>query len=257
MKFKTNKMTTEQIIEQLTRLRLVGMADRLKTMMDTNFTMDDVDQFTLLGMLLEAQVSYKEQRTLELLLKNARLRKRVLPSSVICVAENGLSKEKWVRLCECNFIKQKTNLIIVGKTGVGKSFCASALAYQACTKGYKTLFLKMNKLIEELASARLQNTYLKLLSQISRVDLLIIDDLGIKKIDNDGLNFLFDIIEERTEAASTIFTSQYPVKNWYDIFNQNSTLAEAFLDRIIGNAEKVELKGESRRRRLSQKSIAN
>lgn len=242
-------MTIEQTIEQLKRLKLIGMADRLQSMLDTNFAMDDIDQFTLLGMLLESQISYKEQRSLELLLKNARLKKRILPSSVMCNAANGLSKEKWAQLCECSFIKHKTNLVILGKTGVGKSYCASALAYQACTKGYKTLFLKMNKLIEEVANARLQNNYLKLLTQITKVDLLVIDDFGIKKMNEDGLNFLFDVIEERTDAGSTIFTSQYPIKNWYDVFNHNNTLAEAFLDRALGNAEKIGLTGDSKRRK--------
>lgn len=246
-------MTIEQLIGQLKKLKLTGMADRLQSMQDTGFEMDNIDQFSLLGMLLESQVNYKEQRSLELLLKNTRLNKRILPSSVICDSAYGLSKEKWAQLCECSFIKSKSNLLILGKTGVGKSYCASALAYQACTKGYKTLFLKMNKLIEEVASARLQNNYLRLLTRIAKVDLLIIDDFGIKKMNDDGLNFLFDIMEERTDAASTIFTSQYPIKNWYDIFNQNNTLAEAFLDRAVGNAEKLELTGPSKRRKASLK----
>lgn len=246
-------MNTAITIQQLRELGLHGMADRYQTIVDTNFRMDDIDEYTLLSMLIESEVLRREHRKLELLIRNAKLKLQVLPVSVNCQAQNGLSKEKWLYLCECNFIKNKSNLIILGKTGVGKSYCAAALAYQACTKGYKTLFYNLNRLVEEIKSAKLQGTYLKLITQLTKAELLVIDDFGLKKMEENILVSLYEIMEERTGIASTIFTSQLPIKNWYDVFNQNNTLAEAFLDRVTGNAEKLEFTGESKRRKQPKK----
>lgn len=229
------------------------MADRYQTLLDTDFQLGELDQHTLLSMLLEAEESNRNTRKLDLLIKNARLKARVLPASIKCSPQDGLSKEKWLYLCECNFISNNVNLLILGKTGVGKTYAASALAYQACTKGYKTLFYNMNRLIEEIKIAKLQGTYLKLLGQIAKVPLLVVDDFGLKSMNEDLLISLYEIMEERTGCASTIFTSQFPVKNWYEVFNQNPTLGEAFLDRVTGNAEKLELTGESKRRKQKNK----
>lgn len=242
-------MNTEQTITRLRKLKLNGMADRYQTLLETDFYLDDLDQHTLLSMLLEAEDIYREHRKLTLLVKNARIKNHVLPSGVICSSEEGLSKEKWLYLCECHFIKNQTNLLILGKTGVGKTHAAKALAYQACTKGYKTLFYNMNRLVEEIKSAKLQGTYLKLLGQLTKVSLLVVDDFGLKRMEEPILVSLYEIMEERTGLASTIFTSQLPIKNWYDVFNNNATLAEAFLDRVTGNADKLELLGDSKRKK--------
>jgi DNA replication protein DnaC len=240
-------MDTDKILNLMLLLKLKGMYARFKHMLEEKKEITQDDLFTIIGILLEAEIEARNQRSQELLFKNAKLKKYVLPANIECNGQNGLSKSNWQYLCEGHYLQNKTNLIITGKVGVGKTYVAQALAYQACASNYKTLFFNMNILMEEIRSARLQGIYMKLLNQLIKVSLLVIDDFGLFPLEEDILIALYDIMEARNGVSSTIFTSAIPFGNWYDLFEQNLNLGESFLDRLRGSGEQIELKGESRR----------
>jgi len=242
-------MNNVERFKLLEKLRWKGASAWLQaTIKNKNGTdLNKMGPMEFLDNLLEAEDSHKEQRTQELLLKNAHLPRRIIPADVQCSAANGLSKEKWAYLCECNFIESKTGIIITGKTGVGKTYTASALAYQACSLQKSTLFYNMTRLQSDINDAKLQGTYYKLIKQLTKVSLLIVDDFALIPIAEQVLISLYEIMEARSGISSTIFTSQLPFNNWYNLLNANLNIGEAFLDRIKGCSESIELKGKSKR----------
>ncbi len=152
------------------------------------------------------------------------------------------------RLADCTFIENKQNIIISGSTGVGKSYVASALGHQACINGYKVIYANTAKLIGKLKMAKADGSYVRELIKIEKQDLLLLDDFGIQPLDAQGRASLMEIIEDRHGKSSTIITSQVPVKQWHEIIGEK-TIADAILDRIVHDAQRIELKGESMRKR--------
>jgi len=240
-------MNNKERLKLLDKLRWNGASAWLKTVIDNGTDFSKMAPLEFFDNLLEAADVHKEQRTQALLLKNARLPKKVIPADVQCSAANGLSKEKWAYLCECNFIENRTGIIITGKTGVGKTYTALALAYRACSLQKPTLFYNMTRLQSDIKDAKLQGTYYKLIKQLTKASLLIIDDFALTPIDEQMLISLYDIMEARSGISSTIFTSQLSFNNWYGLLNANLNIGEAFLDRIKGCSENIELKGKSKR----------
>jgi DNA replication protein DnaC len=159
-----------------------------------------------------------------------------------------LSKETLLSLAECSFIDRAENILVTGATGCGKSFLACAIGRQACSLGYKTIYLGMNRFLEKVAQSKLDGTYARFLLQIEKAQLLIIDDWGLYPLDTNSRLALLQVLEDRYAKRSTIITSQLPVANWFDYINE-PTLADAIMDRLSGNAQKIELKGESLRKK--------
>jgi len=242
-------MNTEETIRQLRQLKLNGMADRYDSIISTSPGGEPMDYHTVVAMLAEAELLHRDDRKISSLIKLAHIRYNVIPSEVACGIERGLSRELWIYLCECKFIENRSHIIILGPTGVGKSHAASALAHQACVKGYKTLYFNMNRLIEEIKATQLKGTYIKLLNQLSKAHLLVLDDFGLCEMSKDLLMSLYEIMEERVGIGATIITSQLPINQWYDLFKSNPTLGEAFLDRVMGCAQTIEMVGESWRKK--------
>jgi DNA replication protein DnaC len=242
-------MNTEETIRQLRQLKLSGMADRYDTIIRTGQDGEPMDYHTVVAMLAEAELLHRDDRKITSLIKLAHIRYNVIPSEVACGIARGLSRELWIYLCECKFIENRSHILILGPTGVGKSHAASALAYQACVKGYKTLYFNMNRLIEEIKAAQLKGTYIKLLTQLSKAQLLVLDDFGLRDMSKDLLMSLYEIMEERVGIGATIITSQLPINQWYALFQSNPTLGEAFLDRVTGCAQTIEMSGESWRKK--------
>jgi len=243
-------MNTEQILDHMERLRLKGMHSAFTGMLNNKNQINQDDITIVLERLLEAEMNARDQRSQELLFKSAKLKQYVHPTKIDCSEAYGLSKLKWKYLAEGHYLDNKTNLVITGKVGVGKTYIALSLGYQSCATKHRTLFYNMNKLIEEIRSAKLQGIYLKLLNQLTKVTLLIIDDIGLVPLQEDILIALYDIMEARNGITSTIFTSAIPFDNWYNLFQENLNLGESFLDRLRGNAENIVLSGESRRRKV-------
>ena len=168
--------------------------------------------------------------------------------------DRGMDKNLVYRLAECTFIKNAENLIITGSTGTGKSYLASALGYQACLNGYKILYTSATRLLSQLKMAKADGSALKELLKIEKLDLLILDDFGIQPFDQQSRMMLMEIIEDQHGKKSTVFASQLPVQLWYEIIGDN-TIADAILDRIVHSAHRIELQGESLRKKGTKNTI--
>ena len=153
-----------------------------------------------------------------------------------------------MQLASCEYIKQGASVLITGPAGVGKSYLSTALGYQACLSGYRVRYFNMNKLLEAMQMSRIETKAAKFFDRMAEVDLLIIEDFGMKILDGQQLLDFMELIEDRHARKSTIITSQLPVKNWYDILAKNTTVADAVLDRLAKTAHRIELSGDSMRK---------
>ena len=201
-----------------------------------------------LGLLLDAEISARDTRRIERLLKAARLRQ-----STACLEDvdyrpiRNLDPAIVMSLADCNWIQRRQNLILTGATGTGKSWLACAFGRQACRQGYTVSYSTATQLFENLLLAQVEGYLPKLRRQLVRTELLIIDDLGIGGIDVNLGPILLEIIDQQSAQGSLIITSQFPPSKWYDLFN-DPTIADAILDRIVHRAHFMELKGESIRK---------
>lgn len=212
----------------------------------TTYTSDEMIAF-----LVQSEWDDRQNRQIERQLKNAKFRYSASMEQVIYENRN-LDKNQMMRYSECAFIDNKENIFITGSTGIGKSYIASTIGHQACIKGYKVLYVNTDKLMSKLKMAKADGTYIKEITRIEKQDLLILDDFGIQPFDNQSRSALMEIIEDRHGKRSTIITSQVPVKLWHEVIGEK-TIADAILDRVVYNAHRLELVGESMRKNLSKK----
>jgi DNA replication protein DnaC len=240
-------MNTQFTLEQLQTLRLNGMAKRYQSALDLPSHQQE-DAHSLVALLCQAELEYRNHYRTERLLKNSRLRYHAVLEEVICTPERGLTREMILRLADGMFIEKGENVLISGLTGTGKSYFSCALGRSACLLGYKTLYFSMNKFLEALTQTKLDGSYLKWIKNIANQQVLILDDFGIKPLTHDARIALLDILEDRYGKGATIITSQLPVDKWYEFINEPTT-AEAILDRLTASVHRVELLGKSLRRR--------
>lgn len=239
-----NQATT---IQKLEEMRLSGFTRAYREIMETgkdkDFTSDEI-----ISLLVQAEWEDRYNRRLKRLTTRARFRYQASIEQVDYLAKRGLDKNQLQRLSSCNWIAGKQNLIITGPTGLGKSFLASALGHQACQQGYKVLYRNCSKMFDQLKVARADGSYFKETDRIEKQDLLILDDFGLKALDNSQRLILLDLIEDRHGKRSTIITSQLPVNKWYDIIGE-PTIADAILDRLVHSAHRIELNGDTMRKK--------
>ncbi|MFN0189538.1 MAG: IS21-like element helper ATPase IstB [Bacteroidia bacterium] len=243
-------MNTNATIEKMQKLHLNGM----KRAYESSFETRNQDPFTndeFVAWLIEAEDNQRNNARTHRLLKNARFHYQASIEEMNYTPDRELDRNLLTRLADCSFIDRGENIIITGCTGTGKSFLATALGYQVCIKGYKTLYYNLGKLFTKLMMARADGTYMKELNKIETHDLLIIDDFGLQAITNERQQILMDLIEDRHHKRSTIICSQLPVKSWYNLIEEK-TIADAILDRIIHSAIRFELKGESMRKKMKK-----
>ena len=206
-------------------------------------------------MLIDAEWDERHNRKLDRSLKYARFRYKASVEQLSFEMERNMDKNQIMRLADCEFIKRKENVLITGSTGIGKSYLASALGHHACELGLKVFYQQTSKLFSRLKLAKVDGSYLREMTRIEKSELLIIDDFGIQPLDTHSRMCLMEIMEDRHGKSSTIITSQVPVAGWYEIIGEQ-TIANAILDRIIHDAHRVELKGESLRKKANKEKEA-
>ena len=239
-------MLTHPTIDQLHQLGLAGMA---KAFADIEA---DADAARLthpewLGLLLEREITHRRDKRLVARLRYARLRQNATIEDVDYRAPRGLDRALFAKLAKGDWIDAHDNLILCGPTGMGKSWLASALGHQACRDNRSVLYQRIPKLFADLALARGDGRYARLLRALAGVQLLILDDWGLQPLDAAARHDLLEILEERYARRSTIVTSQIPVDRWHELIG-NPTYADAILDRLVHNAHRIDLAGDSLRR---------
>ena len=237
--------------DKLLSLKLYGMAKSVEeqnTELYSGLTFED-----RLNLLLDKEIAFRQDKQLRMLLLKAKLK-----YSSACIeetdfkAQRGLSKSQLIELSLGDWIKKNRNIIITGPTGAGKTYLACALGNSACRGGVSSLYIRLPRLLQEMKVSRADGSYIKLLSKLSKVKLLIIDDWGIDLLDEMQRRDILEIFEDRHQLRSTIITAQVPVDKWHEVIGE-PTIADAILDRIVHNAYQIKLTGESMRKKMTVK----
>lgn len=243
-------MNTKETLQQMQQLRLQGMhhcyRSQLELPMDQQLQGHD-----LVAQLLQAETLNRANEKTAWYLKLAKLRLPATVEQIECSPARNLTKQQLATLIEGRYLQQGENILITGSTGCGKSYLACALGHQACILGYKTIYLGMNRLIEKINLSKLDGSYIKMLNHLERQTLIILDDFGLQNLGQDVRLTLLQLLEDRYGKKSIIITSQLPIAKWYEYIN-DPTLADAILDRLTANAHRIELKGESLRRKKTK-----
>ena len=239
-------MLSHPTIEQLHQLGPAGMAEAFAEI-DASSEVGRLSHPEWLGLLIDREVTHRRDRRLATRLRYAKLRHQAVAEDVDYQASRGLDRPLFQKLCGGTFIAAHDNLILTGPTEVGKSWLASAIGHSACRDNRSVLYQRVSKLFANLATARGDGRYARIMRTISGAQLLILDDWGLEPLDDAGRHDLLEILEDRYGRKSTIVTSQIPVERWHEVIG-NPTYADAILDRLVHNAHRIELSGDSMRR---------
>lgn len=242
-------------LEKLHELKLTGMMQALQEQSNDDATYGHLGFEERLGLLLDREADAQGNRRLTSRLKRANLRQQACIENIDYRARRNLDKAQMLSLAQCGWVKARHNILITGPCGVGKSFLACALAHKACLMGYSAQYIRAQRLFEDLAVARGDGRYLRILGGLARVNVLIIDDWGLTVLTEAERRDLLEIMEDRHQRQCTIVTSQLPVPHWHEAIG-NATLADAILDRLVHNAYRIELKGESLRKKHAAIEVA-
>lgn len=237
----------DTIQEQMRSLRLPGMAAAWSTLMDTRTT-TTLSLGDGLKLLLQAERDTRQQNRTARLMKNAKFRYQATVESIYFDATKGRDRDKLNALSTCDFVRKGQSVLVTGPAGTGKSYIASALGTNACLAGFRVLYMGMAKLLEKLQLARIDGSIASYFDRLAAMDLLIIDDFGMRKLDGQQLLDFMEVIEDRHGRNATIIVSQLPVSDWYDVLEKNATVADAILDRLAKTSHKIDLRGESYRK---------
>lgn len=242
-------MLLHQTLDSLRRLKLFGMAEAFQQQLQQPDTHDLAfeDRFSL---LVEREQTERENRRLTRLLQLARLRQPACVEDIDYKHRRGLERSLMATLVNCDWIRNHHNLHLTGPTGSGKSWLACALGHQACRQGLSVRYERVPRLLDSLRIARGDGSLAKRFTQLAKTELLILDDFGLKPLTQAERHDLLEVIEDRHAARSTLVTSQLPIAHWHEYLSE-PTVADALLDRLLHNAYKIELKGESMRKAKS------
>ncbi len=236
-------MNTQITLDHLSELKLQGMSRAYQAILSMPIQdQPSLNQF--MARLAEAEIQHRTQKKTEMFLLQSKLRYNAVLEQVYCNVNRNLSRENLMAIADCSFIERSENLLITGATGCGKSFLACAIGRQACTFGYRTLYFGINRFLEKISSSKLDGSFIKLLNQIEKTHLLILDDFGLHPLDTVTRLALLQILEDRYGKKSVIITSQLPIAKWYEYIGE-STIADAIMDRLAVNAHRFDLKGPS------------
>jgi DNA replication protein DnaC len=246
-------MLIEETIQKLIAMKMPTMAqatrDLLESAPSNQLSFEDK-----LGLVVDREWSERDNRRVARRIKEAHLAAGACLEAIDCDPARGLDKAVVSQLMTCQWAKQRQNIIVTGATGTGKSYLASALAEAVCRKGMRALFVRVPRIVEELAVARASGAYASTLAKISRLDVVILDDFLLAPMKDAERRDLLEVLEDRYGRASTIITSQMPTKTWHDALN-DPTIADAICDRVLHNAHLLELHGPSMRKKKGLKTL--
>ena len=244
-------MTNDETINKLLQLKLTSFArafrEMLETLPDKQLTIEEQ-----VGLLVDREWTDRENRRLERRLKDSRVSASAAPEQVICDSARGIDRAAWRDLRTCGWVRSKHNVIILGATGVGKSFLASALVQAACQEKFRALFMRMPRMLEQLAIARASAEYATTLQRFAKIDVLVLDDFLLTPMSDIERRDLVELLEDRYGKSSTILTTQLPTKSWHEAIG-DPTIADGICDRLVHNSHLVSLRGPSMRRQKGLK----
>lgn len=239
-------MLNNQTLNKLRTLKLLGMLEAVESQSNQP-DLQSLNFDARLGLIVDYEYSFRENRRLARLLKDAKLKHQACLEDIEYNPRRGLDKAQLSSLGSCEWVQKRQHLIFTGPAGAGKTWLACAYGHQACRIGLSVLYKRAPRLLEELRIARGDGSIGKLRCQLAKVNVLILDDWGMAPIDGMGLHDLLELVDDRVNTGSLIITSQLPVSTWHDYIGE-PTMADAILDRIVHNAHKISVKGESMRR---------
>lgn len=240
----------EQTITQLRQLKLQGMINTLLTQVEQPGTYEPLSFEERLGLLIDSECQEREMRKQQRLLKAAKFKIAAHAREIDYQHPRGLNQSMMASLFQCDWLHKYQNLLITGPCGSGKTYIACAMGHTACMKGYRVKYYRLSRLLMELTQTKADGSYSKALQALARLDLLILDDWGLEPLTAPQRNDLMEIMDDRHGNSSTVIISQLPTDQWYQSIGDN-TLADAILDRLMHNAHRIKLKGESMRKKQS------
>ena len=244
-------MLNEQTFEKLYQMKLNGMTDAFKEQL----AQPDINQLSFderFSLLVDRQWAWKENKRLDRLLGNAKLKLNACIEDIDYKRARGVDRSVILSLAGCEWIKQTQNIIITGPTGVGKTYLACALANLACRRGHSALYVRTPRLLQQLVIAKADGSYPKVMNKLAKAKVLLIDDLGLAPLTDVERRDLLEVIEDRYDLCSTIITSQLAIDLWHDSIG-DLTIADAILDRLVHNSHKIILKGGTMRKKITEK----
>jgi len=246
-------MLNHQTLQTLRGLKLTGMADGLEQQLAQPSTHEELGFEQRLALLVDRETMVRTNNKINRLLKAAKLKLQALPEDIDYRHPRGLQQSQFADLLSSQWIHQHHNVLITGPTGCGKTYLGCVLATQACRHGLSVRYYRTSRLLESLSIAHGDGRFPKLIAQLAKTDLLVLDDWGLEKMTLSQRNDLLEIMEDRHGLRSTLITSQLPISEWHNAIG-DATLADAILDRLLHNSHKLKLKGESMRKALSTMS---
>lgn len=247
-------MLTHPTLDQLDALKLTGMAEALAEQMNT----DQIESLSFderFGLLVDREAAERDRRRLKTRLSKAKLRHTACIEDIDFRTRRGLDKKVILDLASCEWVAKHRNVLIVGPTGVGKSYLACALAHKACREGHSVRYARTSRLLDELALARADGSLPRLMTRLAKTHVLVLDDFGLAPLTDPQRRDLLEVIEDRHGLRSTIITAQLPVNTWHETIGE-PTIADAILDRLIHSAYLLDLQGESMRKKAAKRNEA-
>ena len=244
-------MLLNPTLDKLSQMKLYGLHKGYRNQLEHPGEIEGLSFQDRLGLLVDREWTERESRRLQSRLKAAKIPQQASLEDLDFHRARGLERGQAMALADCQWIQRHANLLITGPTGVGKSFLACAYAQKACREGYRAVYHRLSRLVQDLELANADGRYLKLIKGLARMDLIVLDDWGLAPLNGENRRDLLEIMEDRYDRGSTIITSQFPISDWHQLLG-DPTMADAILDRLVHRSYRFELKGESMRKKYTK-----